>query len=217
MSWSSGKDSAWALSETLRRGELEVVGLITTFNEVVDRVAMHGVRRQLVEAQARSLGLTLYPVFLPERCSNDEYERLLGETLRELQSVLGITHVVFGDLFLEDIRRYRERQMEALGLKPVFPIWNQPTEPLAREMISTGMRAVVTCVDSQQLPASFSGRVFDSAFVDSLPAGVDSCGENGEFHTFVSDGPMFGNEIPVVSAETVVSDERFVFTELRDP
>src|SRR5882757_6392746 len=183
LSWSSGKDSAWSLHVLRQRGECEVAGLLTTFNEVADRVAMHAVRRELVERQAAATGLPLWAVQLPWPCSNEQYELLMAETCAKAVAA-GIEGIAFGDLFLEDVRAYREKQMRNTGLQPIFPLWGQPTQDLAREMIASGMRAKLTCVDTKKLDASFAGREFDENLLAALPDGVDPCGERGEFHSF---------------------------------
>lgn len=206
LSWSSGKDSAWCLHTLRQQADIELVGLLTTFNEKADRVAMHAVRRQLVEQQAAAAGLPLIPVFLPWPCSNAEYEAALKSALEQAQAESEIDAIAFGDLFLEDIRRYRETQMAALGIEPVFPIWQQPTDELARAMIDGGVKAYLTCVDPKQCPAEFAGREFDFTLLNELPASVDPCGENGEFHTFVFDGPMFDAPIGVRVGETIERD-----------
>jgi uncharacterized protein (TIGR00290 family) len=212
LSWSSGKDSAWALHLLRQQAQYEIAGLLTTFNEAFDRVAMHGVRRDLVEQQASAAGLPLWTVPLPWPCSNEQYEALMSQACREAIA-RGIECVAFGDLFLEDVRAYRERQLSGTGLEPVFPLWRLPTHALAREMITAGVRATLTCVDPSKLDASFAGRRFDEKFLDELPGAVDPCGESGEFHTFANAGPMFAREIPVIPGETVIRDS-FVFADL---
>jgi uncharacterized protein (TIGR00290 family) len=213
VSWSSGKDSAWALHVLRESDAFEIVGLLTTINSSFDRVAMHGVRRELVEAQAGAAGLPLWPVPLPWPCSNEQYEGAMesvcAKAIRE-----GVEAVAFGDLFLEDVRRYREERMTKAGLAPIFPLWKVDTEQLVRDMWAGGLRSRIVCVDPKQLPASFAGREIDPDLVGGLPAGVDPCGENGEFHTFAYDGPMFRRGIPVESGETVMRDG-FVFSDLR--
>lgn len=213
LSWSTGKDSAWCLHTLRQQADIEVVGLLTTFNEKADRVAMHAVRRQLAEQQAAAAGLPLIPVFLPWPCSNAEYEAALQSALEQAQAELAVDAIAFGDLFLEDIRSYRETQMAALGMEPLFPIWQQPTDELARTMIAGGVKAYLTCVDPKQCPAEFAGREFDFTLLNELPASVDPCGENGEFHTFVFDGPMFDRPIDVRVGETVERDG-FVFADV---
>jgi uncharacterized protein (TIGR00290 family) len=212
LSWSSGKDSAWSLHVLRQRAEYEVVGLLTTFNEVADRVAMHAVRRDLVERQAAAVGLPLWAVPLPWPCSNEEYESLMAQTCARAVAE-GIVGIAFGDLFLEDVRAYREKQMKDTGLQPIFPIWGLPTGALAQEMIACGMRAKLTCVDTGKLDRSFAGREFDEALLAALPEEVDACGERGEFHSFVYGGPMLNAVLPVSVGETVVRDQ-FVFADL---
>lgn len=214
LSWSSGKDSAWTLHRLRQDPGVELVGLLTTFNEAADRVAMHAVRRTLVDAQATAAGLPLWSIPLPWPCSNAEYEARMRKAIdRALKE--GVTHVAFGDLFLEDVRDYRVRQLTGSGLDPLFPLWGSPadTPGLAREMLQAGLRAVVTCVDPKQLPDSFAGRLYDEAFLDDLPPGVDPCGERGEFHTFCFAGPMFHGEIGVNVGETLTRDG-FCFTDV---
>jgi uncharacterized protein (TIGR00290 family) len=212
LSWSSGKDSAWSLHVLRQRGKYEVVGLLTTFNEVADRVAMHAVRRDLVERQAEAAGLPLWTVPLPWPCSNEEYEGLMRQTCAKAVAE-GIEGVAFGDLFLEDVRAYREKQMKDTGLRPVFPVWGLPTRALAREMIASGTRAKLTCIDTGKLDRSFVGREFDEALLSALPDEVDPCGERGEFHSFVYAGPMLNAVLSVSVGETVVRDQ-FVFADL---
>jgi uncharacterized protein (TIGR00290 family) len=207
LSWSSGKDSAWALQRLRRQGDLEVMGLLTTFNEAAGRVAMHAVRHALVEAQASAAGLPLWPVYLPWPCSNAEYEGRMSEAFRRV-SEAGATHIAFGDLFLEDVRDYRIRQVDGTGIEPLFPLWGPPagTGGLAEEMLDGGLKAVLTCVDPRQLDGSFAGRSYDRTLLSDLPPGVDPCGERGEFHTFCFGGPMFASEIAVRVGETVIRD-----------
>jgi uncharacterized protein (TIGR00290 family) len=212
LSWSSGKDSAWSLRVLRERGEYEVVGLLTTFNEVADRVAMHAVRRELVERQAAAAGLPLWAVPLPWPCSNEQYEALMAKACAKAVAE-GIEGVAFGDLFLEDVRAYRVKQLKGTGLEPIFPVWGLPTRDLAEEMIASGLRAKLTCIDTQKLDRSFVGREFDGALLAELPDEVDPCGERGEFHSFVYAGPMFNADIPVSVGETVVRDQ-FVFADL---
>jgi uncharacterized protein (TIGR00290 family) len=215
LSWSSGKDSAWALHVLRQQNEVEVVGLVTTFNQTANRVAMHAVRRELVEAQARLLGLPLWPVELPWPCSNGEYETRMQALIQEAVRQ-GITHLAFGDLYLEDIRAYREKQLAGTGLTPLFPLWctDQDTGPLASAMVAAGLRAVITCVDPRQLDGRFVGRFFDSELLAELPATADACGERGEFHTFCHDGPMFPEAIPVQVEERLDRDG-FCFADVR--
>jgi uncharacterized protein (TIGR00290 family) len=212
LSWSSGKDSAWSLHLLRRQREYDVVGLLTTFNEEADRVAMHAVRRELVERQAAAAGLLLWSVPLPWPCSNERYESLMAGACAKAVAE-GISGIAFGDLFLEDVRAYRVRQMNGTGLEPIFPVWGLRTRDLAEEMIASGMRAKLTCVDTEKLDRSFVGREFDQALLADLPEGVDPCGERGEFHSFVYAGPMLDGSIETAVGETVVRDQ-FVFADL---
>jgi uncharacterized protein (TIGR00290 family) len=212
MAWSSGKDSAFALHLLRQQTDVEVCGLLTTVNETHGRVAMHAVRRELLAAQAAAIGLPLTLVPIPYPCPNEVYEAAMAKALGWARAH-AITGVAFGDLFLPDIRAYRERQMAPTGLSCRFPLWGRPTHALAREMIASGFRARLSCVDPKTLDASFAGREFDEALLDDLPAGVDPCGENGEFHTFVWDGPLFSKPIEVRSGEVVTRDG-FVFADL---
>jgi len=213
LSWSSGKDAAWALHTLRLSGEVEIVGLLTTLNAEFDRVAMHAVRRALLEAQAASVGLPLLQVPLPWPCSNAEYEAAMGRALTEARETWDVTHIAFGDLFLEEVRAYRERQLAGTGLTPLFPLWGLPTRTLAQEMIAGGLEARLTCVDPKRLPTSFAGRAFDAALLQDLPPHVDPCGEAGEFHTFAHAGPMFSYPIPTTAGEVVTRDG-FVFADL---
>ena len=212
LAWSSGKDSAWSLHVLRRQGDVEVVGLLTTVNEAFDRVAMHAVRRELLEAQARAAGVPLRAVPIPYPCPNEVYEAAMSSALAEARAA-GIEAVAFGDLFLEDVRRYREERMAPTGLRPLFPLWGRPTRPLAEEMIDGGLRARLSCVDPRALDASFAGRSFDRELLSALPPEVDPCGERGEFHTFAFDGPMFSRPVPVTVGEVVTRDG-FVFADL---
>jgi uncharacterized protein (TIGR00290 family) len=213
LAWSSGKDSAWTL-HVLRREhpDVDVVGLLTTVNQAFDRVAMHAVRRDLLAAQAAAVGLPLMTVEIPYPCSNAEYEAAMAAAMEHARAD-GITAVAFGDLFLEDVRRYREDRMRPTGLAPLFPIWGISTDVLARRMIDGGLRARLTCVDPRKLPAAFAGRDFDAALLRDLPADVDPCGERGEFHSFAYDGPMFERPISIRGGE-VVERDGFVFADL---
>ncbi|HTQ05008.1 MAG TPA: hypothetical protein VMI54_14185 [Polyangiaceae bacterium] len=212
VSFSSGKDSAYALHLARRAGELDIVGILTTVTAAFDRVAMHGVREMLLERQAAELGLPCYKVPIPSPCPNDVYEAAMERAVLQAKSE-GVSHFVFGDLFLEDIRKYREERLAPAGIAAVFPLWQRDTRVLAEEMVTAGLRAVVTCVDPRKLARSFAGRVFDARFLADLPAGVDPCGENGEFHTFVTDGPMFRRPIAVRAGE-VVERDGFVFADV---
>jgi uncharacterized protein (TIGR00290 family) len=212
LSWSSGKDSVWALHLLRQQPDIEVVALLTSFNSAAGRVAMHAVRRELVDAQAARTGIPQWSVDLPWPCSNAEYEeRMRGVWHRAFTE--GITAVAFGDLFLQDIRDYRERQLLGTGLEPLFPVWGIPTAKLAVDMIAAGVKAKITCVDPSQVDRSFAGRDFDQALLDSLPPIVDPCGENGEFHTFVYDAPVFSSPIEVRMGE-IVERDGFVFADV---
>ena len=215
LAWSSGKDSAWSLHVLRAQAEVEVVGLLTTINEAFDRVAMHAVRSALLRAQAEAAGLPLWPVAIPWPCSNADYEAAMSAVLARAQAD-GVTALAFGDLFLEDIRRYREAQLRPTGLRPLFPLWGRPTAPLAAEMVAGGLRARLTCVDPKALDPRFAGRDFDAALLGELPPSVDPCGERGEFHTFAYDGPMFARPIPIQAGEVVARDG-FVFADLLQP
>lgn len=205
LSWSSGKDSAWSLHQLRLRGDCEIAGLLTTINSEFDRVAMHGTRRAILEAQAAAARIPLWVVPLPWPCSNEDYEQRMNAVCERAVRE-GIDSVAFGDLFLEDIRAYREKQLLGTSLEPIFPVWQIPTDTLAREMIDSGLRTKIVCVDTKQLPASFVGREFDHDFLRDIPSEVDPCGERGEFHTCVYDGPMFSAPIPVQLGETVLRD-----------
>lgn len=205
LSWSSGKDSAWSLHLLRRDQRYEVAGLVTTINSAFDRVAMHSTRRVLVEAQAQAANLPLMAVPLPWPCSNVDYERIMSGVCANAVSQ-GVNAIAFGDLFLEDIRAYRERQLQGTGLEPLFPLWQIPTEQLAHDMIAGVLRAKLVCVDPRKLAPEFVGRDFDEQLLADLPAGIDPCGENGEFHSFVYAGPMFNADIPIVAGERVERD-----------
>lgn len=212
MSWSSGKDSTLALHEARSGGDVDVTGLLTTVNSTAGRVAMHAVRRELLEAQAAALGLPLHVVELPWPCPNSVYEERMSAAVDAARQQ-GVTRMVFGDLFLRDVRAYREAQLAGTGIAPYFPLWLRPTGQLARDMLGCGIRAVITCVDPSQAPACLAGRWYDEALLRALPDGVDPCGENGEFHTFVTAGPGFAAPLEVVIGETVERDG-FVFTDV---
>lgn len=212
VSWSSGKDSAFALHQVRMEQKCRIVGLLTTLNEENQRVAMHGVRRELLDKQLEALGLPVELVLLPMSCDDEIYRQRVGRSIEKLGRQ-GVTQVIFGDLFLEDIRRYREERMQGSGIAPVFPLWQRDTAQLAREMIDSGLRAVVATIDQRILPREFVGRLYDHAFLDELPPGVDPCGENGEFHTVVTAGPMFSRVIPVHLGETVVRGD-FVYVDV---
>ena len=213
VSWSTGKDSAWMLHVLTQQHPHAVAGLLTTTNEAFDRVAMHAVRRELLEAQARAARLPLHVVPLPWPCSNAQYESIMRDAITGFVDE-GFTHVAFGDLFLEDVRQYRVDRLAQSGLEPLFPVWKtKPTADLAREMIDGGLQARLTCIDPRKLDRTFAGRSFDDQLLRDLPAGVDPCGENGEFHSFACAGPMFDQPI-AVSVGDVVDRDGFVFADL---
>lgn len=211
LSWSSGKDAAWSLHE-MRRAGVPVTGLFTTVNAAFDRVAMHAVRRSLLEAQARAAGLPLSVIEIPYPCPNADYARIMGAFVAEAKQS-GVTQMAFGDLFLADIRAYRETQLAGTGISPVFPLWEKDTRSLAHEMVDGGLVAHITCIDPRKLDRTFAGRRFDRAFLADLPAGTDPCGENGEFHSFVSTGPMFAAPLAVTAGE-ITERDGFVFADM---
>jgi uncharacterized protein (TIGR00290 family) len=212
IAWSSGKDSAWALFEARRAGGYEIVGGLTTVTETFGRVSMHGVREELLRAQLDAAGLPAIIVQIPFPCPNEVYEQKMAAAMANARQT-GITHIVFGDLFLEDVRAYRERQLAGSGITPVFPLWGRPTAALAHDMIDAGVEAHLSTVDRRKLPASFAGRRFDRGLLAALPADADPCGENGEFHSFVSAGPMLSGKIAVKVGDTVERDG-FAFADL---
>jgi uncharacterized protein (TIGR00290 family) len=212
IAWSSGKDSAFALHEIRRDGDYDIVGALTTVTDEFSRVSMHGVRESLLRAQLQAARLPSVVVRIPFPCPNETYEREMSAALAQAKAS-GVTHVIFGDLYLEDIRAYRVARLSEVGMSAVFPLWQRPTDRLAREMIDAGMAAHLATVDLAKLPQSFSGRRYDAALLDELPGGVDPCGENGEFHSFVTAGPMFDRAIPVAVGETVIR-EGFAYTDL---
>jgi uncharacterized protein (TIGR00290 family) len=212
IAWSSGKDSAWALHKIRSAGDYEVVGALTTVTETFSRVSMHGVREEVLAAQHAAAGLAPLIVSIPWPCTNDIYEARMGAALATAKEA-GITHVIFGDLFLEDVRAYREQKLAGTGITPVFPLWGLPTAALAREMIDGGLETYLVCVDLKQLPRDFAGRRFDHDLLAALPASADPCGENGEFHSCVVAGPMFSRAIAVERGETV-EREGFVYADL---
>jgi uncharacterized protein (TIGR00290 family) len=212
ISWSSGKDSAWLVHVLRSRGDVELGALMTTINEPARRVAMHAVRVELLEAQAAALGLPLWKVPIPSPCPNEAYERAMAGAVAEAVAE-GFTHVAFGDLFLEDVRRYREERLARTGLTPIFPLFGADTAALARDMITGGLRARITCLNPKVLDRSFSGREFDAALLADLPPEIDPCGERGEFHTCSYAGPMFRQALPIETGVTVERDG-FVFTDL---
>jgi uncharacterized protein (TIGR00290 family) len=212
LAWSSGKDSAWALYSVRQGADFDVVALLTTVNQTYSRVAMHAVRESLLEMQAEATGLPLIKVPIPSPCSNEIYERAMGEAMARAKNE-DVRHVVFGDLFLEDVRAYREKQLARCEMTPLFPLWGLETRQLAEEMIAQGLSAYLTCVDPRKLDRSFAGRKFDAQLLKALPAGVDPCGENGEFHSFVNGGPMFDRTIAVTAGE-IVERKGFLFADV---
>jgi uncharacterized protein (TIGR00290 family) len=212
LSWSSGKDSAYALSVLRDANELDVVGLVTTLNADAGRVAMHAVRERLLDLQASAVGLPVWKVAIPSPCSNEEYDAAMTEVVERAVRER-ITHMAYGDLFLADIRTYREDRLAGTGISPVFPLWGRDTSALAREMVAAGVRAVLTCVDPAQLDASFAGQSFDGNLLARLPSSCDPCGERGEFHTFAWHGPGFEHPVRVTAGE-VVERDGFVFADL---
>jgi uncharacterized protein (TIGR00290 family) len=213
LSWSTGKDSAWSLHVLRQTPGIKVTGLLTTINEALDCVAMHGVRRTLLLAQADAVGVPLHIISLPSPCSNEIYDERMAMFVREAQAD-GVEAIAFGDLHLEDIRAYRESRLDGSGLKPLFPLWQLDTHDLAHRMIASGLRAKITCLDPSKLPRTFAGRAFDEDFLRDLPAEIDPCGELGEFHTFAHAGPMFDRSVAISTGETIEHDG-FVFADLR--
>ena len=212
LSWSSGKDSAWALHVLRQRPDYEVTGLFCTVNRDFQRVAMHAVRVALLKRQAEAVGLPVRVIPIPNPCTNADYEAVMSDFVSESRQQ-GIEYFAFGDLYLEDIRRYREDRLAGTGITPIFPLWNRPTKALSRDMVNGGLRARITCIDPACLSPEFAGREYDESFLDRIPETVDPCGENGEFHTFAFDGPMFDRAVDVEVGETV-SRDGFVFTDL---
>jgi uncharacterized protein (TIGR00290 family) len=212
VSWSSGKDSAWMLHVLRQDPSVDIGGLLTTMNEEFDRVAMHAVRRRLLEAQAGAAGVPLRTVQLPWPCTNEQYEERMRAAVSQAVAE-GFTHVAFGDLFLEDVRKYREEKLAGTGLTPIFPVWGIPTDQLAVRMVESGLRSVLTCVNPQLLDRSFAGRQFDRALLADLPPDVDKCGERGEFHSFAWDGPMFNHAVAIEVGE-IVDRDGFVFADI---
>ena len=211
LSWSSGKDSAWALHTLQQDARFDVVGLVCTVNQAFQRVAMHGVRRELLDQQAQALGLPLTVIDLPYPCSNADYESIMRGFVAQAVTD-GIECMAFGDLFLTDIRHYREKNLQDSGLEPVFPLWGQPTRALAQQMIEAGLVAYLTCVDPAKLSPQWAGQRYDAELLAALPAGVDPCGEHGEFHTFAIDGPMFNQPVAIRQGE-VVERDGFIFAD----
>lgn len=215
ISWSSGKDSCYSLMEILRQDNFQIAGLLTTVTRAFDRVSMHGVRETLLERQANELHLPIIKVELPSPCSNQQYEEIMGRTMEQVKS-MDIKHIVFGDIFLEDIRKYREEKLAPTGITPIFPLWGKKPSELARDIINSGVKARIVCLDPRKLDRKFAGRIYDNALLSEFPESVDPCGENGEFHTFVFGSPAFSHkEIPTKTGLTVERDG-FVFTDIEE-
>lgn len=213
LSWSSGKDSAWTLYQLQQTKDVEIVGLLTSINSEFNRVAMHAVREDLLDAQAEAANLPLFKVPLPWPCSNAQYETAIKSAFDELRLKHDVTHIAYGDLYLNDVRQYRIKLMEETGLIPLFPLWGLDTKDLADRMIESGLSACLTCIDPKQLAEDYAGHQFNNEFLSSISNSVDPCGENGEFHTYVFSGPMFEQDIPIMIGETVKRDG-FCFTDL---
>ncbi len=212
LSWSSGKDSAWSLHVLRQDPDIEVVGLVSTINEEFDRVAMHAVRVELLKRQAKAVGLPLHIIPLPNPCTNEIYESRMNDFIASIKNE-GIEYMAFGDLYLEDIRAYRESRLKDTGITPLFPIWGIPTDELANTMVQSGLRAQITCVDPKKIDPSFAGREYNQSLINDLPDNVDPCGENGEFHSFCFAGPMFSQPVDITLGDTV-EREGFVFSDL---
>jgi uncharacterized protein (TIGR00290 family) len=212
--WSGGKDAAQALYELKQAENIEIAALLTTVTENYDRISMHGVRRDLLVKQANSLGYPLEEILIPPKCTNEIYEQRMQQSLERFLKE-GVSGAAFGDLFLQEVRAYREERMSRVGMRCLFPLWGKPTAELARRFMDLGFRAIVVCVDTQAINREFAGREYDEAFIRDLPATADPCGENGEFHTFVYDGPIFARPIPVARGEIVLRDDRFCFCDLK--
>ena len=212
IAWSSGKDSAWALHKVREAASIDVVGALTTMTDPFGRVSMHGVREEVLAAQLAAAGLASVPVRIPYPCPNEAYEAAMLDAITRTKRE-GVSHIIFGDLFLQDVRAYREQRLRPTGIEPVFPLWEQPTAPLARSMMAGGLQGTLVCVDLKILPATFAGRAFDAALLAELPRSVDPCGENGEFHTCVTAGPMFAHPIRVRAGE-VAEHDGFAFADL---
>ena len=216
LSWSGGKDSALALDTLTRDPEVDVVGLLTSITTDYDRISVHGVRRSMLDAQVERLGLPLFEIALPSACTNEAYEAEFNRAIVEIRRARpDVTHIAFGDLFLEDVRAYRERLMAGTGIEPLFPLWGLDTRALAKRFIDDGFSARLVCVDTTQLDATFAGRSFDKDLLADLPATVDPCGERGEFHTFVSNGPPFRDVVRYALGERVLRDERFMYCDIK--
>ncbi len=212
-SWSGGKDSSMGLWRIMEGGDYEVEALMTTVTDAYNRVSIHGVRRELLKAQAESIGLPLLEISLPGKTSNEEYEEIMGREMEKARQ-RGVFKVAFSDLYLEDVREYREKNLARARMKAIFPVWGEDTLAFAHDFIKSGFKAVITCVDTRALEASFSGRFFDESFLEDLPEGVDPCGENGEFHSYVFDGPIFHKSIQIELGERVLREQRFQYIDV---
>ena len=212
LSWSSGKDIAWALYVLRQQSEIDIVGLFTTVNQEFKRVAMHAVRNELVQQQAESVGLPIQLIPIPYPCTNAKYDTIMAAFIAQVKKQ-GIDCIAFGDLYLEDIRKYREKNLEGTGITPIFPLWGKDTEMLSKEMVKHGLRAIVTCIDPKIMPSALAGKEYNALFLELVPASVDPCGENGEFHSFAFDGPMFKSAINIEVGETV-SRDGLLFTDV---
>jgi len=213
LSWSGGKDSALALYEIQKNQGYEIISLLTTFTKDYDRVSLHGTRRILLERQAESIGLPLHKIFIPKKASSEEYEQKMKKSLVKFQES-GVSEVIFGDIFLEDLRKFREEKLSQVGMRAAFPIWKKDTRKLAHQFVELGFKAIVTCVDTKILAKKFAGRTIDEQLLAELPPAVDSCGENGEFHSFVSEGPIFRETIPYKLGKAVLRENRFFYFDL---
>jgi len=213
VAWSGGKDSAMALNEILAAGRYNVVSLLTTLTEGFDRISMHGVRNELLDRQAAAIGIPLSKVYIPQKCSDIEYQSRMRDEMERWKQK-GVTRVAFADLFLEDVRKYREDNLKALDMECMFPLWLMPTSGLSRRFIALGFKTIITCVDGDALDKSFAGRIYDEKFLDDLPPKADPCGENGEFHSFVFDGPIFKSPVGFEKGDVVKRDGRFFFCDL---
>ncbi|MFH1692198.1 MAG: ATP-binding protein [Candidatus Omnitrophota bacterium] len=213
LSWSSGKDSAWAFQVLRQQKDIEIAGIVTTLNGAFQRVAMHAVRKELLQMQAQALGLPLHSIDIPYPCSDEQYREIMRAFILQAKND-GVEYMAFGDLFLENVRQYREENLGGTGIEPLFPLWGKPTKQLALEMIQGGLRARITCVDPKKLPSEYAGREFDQAFLKDLPLGCDPCGENGEFHSFVYDGPFFKHSLLTEIAPASVERDGFIFMDV---
>lgn len=213
MSWSGGKDSALALYYILKDSNYEIISLITTVTEGYDRISMHGVRNELLELQAKEIGLPLHKIIIPQKCSNEDYQSIMSVEMTHFKEI-GINHVIFGDIYLEDIRQYREEQLSKLDMKAIFPLWGIDTKQISDTFIKEGFKTIISCVDTNAIDKKFSGRIYDNDLLNDLPESCDVCGENGEFHTFLFDGPIFKNKISIKTGRQTMREERFFYTDI---